>query len=60
MEDLGYKGYPYTWTNKRPRDANTKMRLDRAIAIKGWIEKFQVSTILHLLPHALDHISIAI
>jgi len=40
LEDLGYKGYLYTWTNKRLWDANTKMRLDRALATKGWIEKF--------------------
>ena len=60
LEDLGYKGYSYTWTNKRAGDTNMKMRLDRAVAMKGWIEKFQVSTILHLLPHALDHIPIAI
>ena len=43
LEDLGYKEYPFTWTNKRPSDANTKLRLDRAIAMKGWIEKFQAS-----------------
>ena len=36
LEDLGYRGYPSTWTNKRPGDANTKMRLDKAIALKGW------------------------
>ena len=43
LEDLGYKEYPFTWTNKRPSDANTKLRLDRAIAMKGWIENFQAS-----------------
>jgi len=26
LEDLGYKGYPFTWTNKRPGDANTKLK----------------------------------
>ena len=60
LEDLGYKGYPFTWTNKRPSDANTKLRLNRAVAMKGWIEKFQVSNVVHLLPHASDHIPIAI
>ena len=60
LEDLGYKGYPFTWTNKRPGDANTKLRLDRAIAMKGWIENFQASNVVHLLPHASDHIPIAI
>ena len=60
LEDLGYKGYPFTWTNKRPGDANTKLRLDRAMATKGWIEKFQVSIVVHLLPHASYHLPIAI
>ena len=60
LEDLGYKGYLFTWTNKRPSDANTKLRLNRVVAMKGWIEKFQVSNVVHLLPHASDHLPIAI
>ena len=40
LEDLGYRGYPYTWNNKRLGDANTKMRLDRAVATKPWRDKF--------------------
>ncbi|XP_075640505.1 uncharacterized protein LOC142612276 [Castanea sativa] len=47
LEDLGYRGYPYTWNNKRPGDANTKMRLDRAVATKPWRDKFQLSTTKH-------------
>ena len=60
LEYLSYKGYPFTWTNKRPGDANTKLRLDRAVATKGWIENFQVSNVVHLLSHASDQIPIAI
>ena len=60
MEDLGYKGYPFNWTNKRPGDANTKLRLDRAMATKGWIDNFPVSNVVHLLPHASNHIPITI
>ena len=37
-----------------------KMQLDRAIASKGWREKFQMSTVVHLPPHALDHIPITV
>ena len=29
LHDLGFKGYSYTWINKRPGEANTKIRLDR-------------------------------
>ena len=60
LEELGYKEYPFTWTNKRPGDANTKLRLDRAMATKGWIEKFQFSNVVHLLPYASNHLLIAI
>ena len=40
LEDLGYRGYQYTWNNKRLGEANTKLRLDKAIATKAWREKF--------------------
>ena len=56
LEDLGYKGYLYTWNNKRPGDANTKMQLDRAVATKPQRDKFQLSIVNHLSPHASDHL----
>ena len=46
--------------NKRPRDANTKMQLDRATTTKEWIEKFQMSTVMHLASHSSDHLPITI
>ena len=58
LEDLGYKGYQYTWNNKRPGEANTKLQLDKAVATKEWREKFQLSTVTHLSPHASDHLFI--
>ena len=60
LEDLGYKGYPFTWTNKRPSDANTKLRFDRVVATKGWIDNFPVNNVVHLFPHASNHIPIII
>ena len=58
LEDLGFKGYPYTWNNKRSGDANTKLRLDRAVTTKEWRDKFQLSLVTHLPPHESNHLPI--
>ena len=60
LEDLGYKGYTFTWTNKRAGDANAKLRLDRAVATMGWLDNFLISNVVHLLPHASNDIPITI
>ena len=60
FEDLGYRGYTYTWSNKRPGDANTKLRLDRAVATMEWRAKFPITTFSHLPPHASDHLPILV
>ena len=58
LENLGFSGYPLTWNNRRPGDANTKVRLDRAVTTKEWREKFQLSLVTHLSSHASDHLPI--
>ena len=60
LEDLGFKGYPYTWNNKRPGEANTRIRLDRAITMTEWREKFQLSSVVHLAPHASKYLPIVL
>ena len=58
LQDLGNKGYPFTWNNKRLGEANTKIKLDRVVANKDWIGKFQMSKVIHLSAHASDHLPI--
>ncbi|XP_075633415.1 uncharacterized protein LOC142605872 [Castanea sativa] len=58
LQDLGFKGYPFTWNKKTLGEANTKIRLDRAMANKDWIGKFQMNKITHLSAHASDHLPI--
>lgn len=53
--DLGFRGYKFTWNNKRPSTANTRERLDRAVANKEWLDMFSASTVLHKFSHASDH-----
>ena len=47
--DLGFQGYKFTWNDKRPGAANTRERLDRAIANREWKEKFLASTLTQVL-----------
>ena len=58
LTDLGFIGHKFTWTNRRPGSAHTKQRLDRAIANRGWTEKFSASSVSHLFNHASNHIHI--
>ena len=56
--DLGFQGYKFTWNNKRPGAANTKERLDQAVANKVWFDIFSASTVSHKSSHASDHLPI--
>ena len=58
LEDLGFRGYQYTWNNKWPGDVNTKQRLGRAMATTEWRVKFPRSIVTHLSSHASDHLPI--
>lgn len=58
LVDLGHRGYPYTWNNRRLGDANTRERLDHAVASKAWRTIFPRSNVTHLHTHASDQLPI--
>jgi len=58
LMDLGFKGYPYTWNNRRPGVANTKQRIDRAMSNAAWRDKFPLLTVTHLSSHASNNVPI--
>ena len=48
LKDLGFNGFPFTWSNRQPRDQNVWIQLDREVATMDWIFKFPTSRIHHL------------
>ncbi|KAK6142672.1 hypothetical protein DH2020_023020 [Rehmannia glutinosa] len=55
LNDLGYTGYTFTWTNGRSGDNNVQERLDRFLASDLWREKYQYHQVHHLPRMQSDH-----
>lgn len=55
LEDLGFTGNSFTWSNKREGSANIKQRLDRALANAEWNEEFQQASLQNLVAIGSDH-----
>ncbi|KAL9686819.1 hypothetical protein QQ045_031212 [Rhodiola kirilowii] len=53
--DIGFRGYKFTYSNKRRGADEVKSRLDRALADRQWINKFRDSSVQHLCSYSSDH-----
>ncbi|XP_052297218.1 uncharacterized protein LOC127902351 [Citrus sinensis] len=55
LQDMGCKGYPYTWSNKRYGNHFIEERLDRFLCSKDWEINFQESVSTNLVNWSSDH-----
>jgi hypothetical protein len=53
--DLGYKGVPWTYNNKKVGHDNVRVRLDRAVASPSWSNLFPQATVEHLVSSRSGH-----
>ncbi|PNX92710.1 ribonuclease H [Trifolium pratense] len=60
LNDLGFEGYPFTWTNGREEDENIQSRLDRALGNEGFINRFSPIKVCHLPRFGSDHAAVLI
>lgn len=55
LEDLGFTGYPFTWTNGRANEFNVQERLDRFFASESWRLLFPFHSVEQLSRLSSDH-----
>jgi hypothetical protein len=60
LQDLGYNGNIFTWTNKHQGDSQIQCRLDRFLATSDWISLFPNYSNQHLLRYKSDHCPISL
>uniref|UniRef100_A0A803LZT1 Endonuclease/exonuclease/phosphatase domain-containing protein n=1 Tax=Chenopodium quinoa TaxID=63459 RepID=A0A803LZT1_CHEQI len=58
LEDMGYIGHNFTWSNNRGGGENIQERLDRFLANCEWRERFPGSFVTHLTKRKSDHLPI--
>lgn len=60
LVDLGYEGYPFTWSNGRKGEDNIQAKLDRALGNSSFLNRFSHIKVTHLPRFRSDHAVILI
>ncbi|CAM8923655.1 unnamed protein product [Rhodiola kirilowii] len=55
LADLGYRGSPFTFSNRRMGHLETKARLDRVLANSEWRSLFPKAQVTHVSTSTSDH-----
>lgn len=58
LKDLGFRGYKYTWSNKRLDGGFVEARLDRFVANDPWKIQYPEAAVSHLTASESDHLPI--
>lgn len=58
LHDLGFKGVPCTYDNKREGHNNVRVRLDRAVTDNNWREMFSNAQVEHLVSPCSDLVTL--
>jgi hypothetical protein len=55
LHDLGFTGLPWMYDNMQKGDQNVRVRLDRAVASTGWMQRFPNARLHHIVSARSDH-----
>ncbi|KAL9658997.1 hypothetical protein QQ045_028256 [Rhodiola kirilowii] len=55
LSDIGFTGYPYTFSNHREGEFEVQARLDRVLADDSWRRNFPRAAVSHIHLHVSDH-----
>lgn len=58
--DLGFEGYPFTWSNGRKGSENIQGRLDRALCNEVFQLRFSPISVIHLAKFGSDDAALSI